>query len=387
MTDEQTRIAEDFKIQTIPQTALRLNGRNGIGSDDIINKHLTACFVGGNAGTVVVPEQVYIAAVLLQDKAQLHPSVTGELYCCLAAVRVFKNALIVEALSVDPSVGIKGDHRSCRQLLTEVDAEGRPQIGLVAQPQSVTAAVFRGFDPQFFISGSFKGSIIFLALTGEQQFLTGRLEINALIEVIGYDLRLLSVGKVGADQVVDIQHIRSILTVCLVLQKLNGQIPHAGKIIDGEASHFGQIVGTGRPALCFQGKGLLGSTDIVAVFLAHIDAGLDMQLLLRSIVHIKGNAAEFGKVAGSTGCIQEIQLDIRMRRRLIIVALNRQLHRAAALGKILGIGIDLHSAKHFAHSQLCACDLLIGFKAQQLHKGFLLLRNGGFRSFLFFTAA
>ena len=293
LTGKQACIADDLKIQTLPQIAFRLNGGNGIGGDHIVDKYLAACLVGGNTRPVIVPEQVYIAAVLFQREAELGPAVALKLHGGIAAVAVLKNALIVEALSVYSAVGIKGDDGAGLQLFSEIDAEGGPAVSLVTQPQAVAAAVIRGRDAQGLIMRPFKGCILTLALTGKEQFLAGSLKINALVEVIGNDLRLFPFGKVCAHQVVDIKLLRCILPTLLMVNKFNRQVTHTGKIIDGKSRHFGQVVGAGGPAVRLQDEGLLGCADVIAVFLAYVDTDLDAHILIASVVHIKGYRAEF----------------------------------------------------------------------------------------------
>ena len=112
-----------------------------------------------------------------------------------------------------------------------------------------------------------------------------------------------------------------------------------------------------------------------------------MQFLIRGIIHIKGNILEFREITGLHRGVQEIKLQIRISFLLAVVALNGDLQRTASLGNILGIGVNFHSAQHIAHSKLCAGDFFIGFKAQQLHEGFLLVRNSRLGSLLFLTAA
>ena len=293
LTGKQACIADDLKIQALPQIAFRLNGGNGIGGDHIVDKYLAACLVGGNTRPVIVPEQVYIAAVLFQREAELGPAVALKLHGSIAAVAVFKNALIVETLSAYSAVGIKGDDGTGLQLSSEVDAEGGPAVSLVTQPQAVAAAVIRGRDAQGLIMRPFKGCILTLALTGKEQFLAGSLKINALVEVIGNDLRLFPFGKVCAHQVVDIKLLRCILPTLLMVNKFNRQVTHTGKIIDGKSRHFGQVVGAGGPAVRLQDEGLLGCADVIAVFLAYVDTDLDAHILIASVVHIKGYRAEF----------------------------------------------------------------------------------------------
>ena len=114
LTGKESCISGDLKIQTQPEVALRLNGRNGIRSDHIVDQHMTGSFIGGDSGTFKVPEQIHIAARFLQCKALLRPAITGGLNCCFTAGAEFEDALVIQALTVNPRIGIEADDGACR---------------------------------------------------------------------------------------------------------------------------------------------------------------------------------------------------------------------------------------------------------------------------------
>ena len=228
LTNEQTGISGDLKIQAIPEIALGLNRRNGLRSDHIVDQHMTGSFIGGDPGTVKVPEQINIAARFLQGKALLRPAIAGRLDGCIAAGAEFKDALVVQALTVNPRIGIKGDDGTCRQLLAEIDPEGGPEITVVAQLKGIFAAVFRSLNSNIAVCKSTDDSVLCLALAGEHQFLSEGFKIQA-VEEIKRDLRrLLVLAEVVAHQIINIDDIGRIFSGLLMLHKFDSHIPGTG---------------------------------------------------------------------------------------------------------------------------------------------------------------
>ena len=158
-----------------------------------------------------------------------------------------------------------------------------------------------------------------------------------------------------------------------MLQELKCHIAHGLEIIKLKAGHFGHIVCAGRPCVGRQGIDRLDGSRIGTVILAYTQARSDMKLPVRRVVRVKGYALECGKVARGGSRIQEVDLKEGMLRGLRIIALRPEHKGCAALGNVLGIGIDFDPAEHIADKDLAAGKLLIGFKTKQLHFRGLLL--------------
>ena len=361
---EVSRIAGDLKAQAVPEAAFRLHRRYRLHSDHIVDVNLTDRAVGGDLRPVVVPEQIHIAGSHLQSKVQLDPLITQKLDGGLTAAGKLKDTLVINALTVDPGIGHKADHGVGRQLLAEIDPEGRPEVGVVADAQGILAAVFQGRNVLLGIGQPVNDSIVVLALTGEQQLMAGGLKIQALKEIDGNGLRLLALFEIGTDQVIDIQGCNLILPALLMGQKIDDQVPHIGKVINGEACHGRKVVGTGGPAFRVQCVGLLDGGHIVAVILTHIDTCLDQHLLLRCVVHIEADAGKLRKITGSTGGIQKIQLQEGVQLWQTVVTLGLDHQRACTLGDISRVCVNAHFAKGVAHGDLGTGHFLVGVKAQ-----------------------
>ena len=291
-------VALDLEVPALVDITLGLDGRHGIRGDHVIDVHLAVGFVAGKASTVVVPEQVNITGSGLQGEVHLCPGITLELRCglsCAAAHRraELENALIVQVFTLNYAIRHKGDLGSGGELLAEVYTEGGPVESIVAQLQGIFTAVFQGRNIQFRIFDKVDNGIaIGLALTGDDQLLSGGLEIKTVMEVEVHLFRFFTVCKVVTNQIIEIERVGQVFPALLMLHKFDGQITDACKVIDGEACHLHKIISAGSPAIGSKGVGLLDSGNIVAVCLTYGNAGLYVQFLICSIVDIKGNVLE-----------------------------------------------------------------------------------------------
>ena len=322
-TGKQSGISGDFKVQAFPKIALRLNRRNGVGCDDVININFTGYSTGGNTGTVIVPEQIQACRICSQRNGHFLPLFAVKLHRCVAAAGKFKNTLVVQALSVNQAVGHKREFCTGRQFLTEVDPEGGPIMMGMTDSKSILTAVFQRCNIQILIGYSCDGGIgICSALAGEHQLCTGSFKVDTLMEVELGDNRAFSLTVEVTPQIIEIQLVHDIFAALLVVQELNSHIPDAGKVIDREAAHHRQVIRTGCPAVGLQGKGLLHGADEITVTLTGKKVDVDLQFFILGIVYVHRNVFEVGKIAGCAYCIQKIQLKIRMIVRLIIEALG-----------------------------------------------------------------
>ena len=323
---KHTGVSGYFEVEAFPNIALGLNGRNGIGCDDVINIYFTGYSTGGNTGTVIVPEQIQVCGICAQRNGHFLPLFAVKLYRCLAAAGKFKNTLVIHALSVNQAVGHKGEFRSGRQFLAEVDPEGGPEMRGMTDFECIFTAIFQRLNIQILIGYSGDGSVgIGSALAGKHQLCTGSFKIDAFMEVkLGYN-RAFSLTVVVTQQIIEIKLVHSIIPALLVVQELNGHIPDTGKVIEREAAHHRQVISAGCPAVGLQGEGLLHSADEITVTFSGIEIDIDLQFFVLRIVYIHRNIFKLGKITGCANCIQKIYLKIGMIFRLVVEALGADL--------------------------------------------------------------